>query len=1039
VSAGWRCLSCGADNPEGTRFCGQCGTRLGASAPAEATPDLNAALRNFVHRQVADRITEGGGQIAEERRLVTALFADISGFTPLADRLDPEQLLEVIDPIISRLSSVVGRYEGYVDKFAGDALLAFFGAPVSHEDDAVRAVLVALDMHREMQSLVDQLGPDAAGLTLHVGVNTGHVIARIIGSDVRLDYSVLGDAVILAQRLESAAPGGQTYVGEATHRLVSHHFDFESVGDLALKGKAQPVPAWRLIGERAQPRPLRGDGNTMVGRQDELSRISAALDQLRAGTGGVVSILGDPGVGKSRLLQAVQEMATRHGVRWLDARCLSYGSGLDYWPFADLVRRLYRIRREMPAAEARQRLRDAPVPGAGAGTQLFLERLLGIAADANETNQLEPEAFRRGLHDAITEFLQGVAAAGPVALVLEDVHWADMSTLDLTADLVRKTPTSPILFVLSGRPEAKDRVREVAELRPEATRGQVVLEALDPDGVQVLLTGLLGGSPEPGLVSLLSDRTGGNPFFIEETVRSLGEEGVLIQRGDRWGADPRWQPDSVPPTIEGVIAARLDRLPRPEVATLEMGSVIGRTVRRPLLEAVATEIPDLEGSIDHLVEGGFLDQRLSDPERSVTFHHALVQNVAYNRMLRKRRRELHLRVADAAEAIYGSADDFIDLLARHLFLGGAGVRAFDALLRAADRAKRLFANQEAIVHLRSALEVARALPELAARRPAVLLDLAKLEERVGSYDGALEFFKEVREETNEIDAWQGMAAVLRKQGRYDEALELIQAAFERLAGQAVDARGLWHERAWTMNVAGRFKEARAAADEGLRLGSREDPVAGYLLLQLTRADTVEERFDDAIQDGLDAQRIFEAHDHAHGLATCLRALGNAYSAAGQLEMAERVLRRGLQLAEQIGNAEDIGGALTNLGLVLLERGSLDEAIQCDRRAIEEFERSGHGSGRTTAYANLAEKLAAKGAYAEALSYCDRSLRLAEAIHNPYVAADARATRATILLRTGSYPEAASEFERAGTLFRELGATQRASTAFAHAAEAVALS
>src|SRR5437764_5681746 len=246
--ATWVCGACGGDNPEGMRFCGHCGAAR--TAPTRQTEqDVADALRSFVSEQVADHLIESGGRLPEERRLITALFADVSGFTSLADRLDAEDLLEVIDPVISGLSSIVGRYEGYVEKFAGDALLALFGAPVTHEDDAERALHVALEMHSELARLCADL-PHDAELTLHVGVNSGHGIARILGSEARMDYAVLGDSVILAQRLESAAPPGETYVSEMTVRLAESRFEFEPLGKLTLKGKSEPIPAWRLTRQR---------------------------------------------------------------------------------------------------------------------------------------------------------------------------------------------------------------------------------------------------------------------------------------------------------------------------------------------------------------------------------------------------------------------------------------------------------------------------------------------------------------------------------------------------------------------------------------------------------------------------------------------------------------------------------------------------------------------------------------------------------------------------------------------------------------------
>src|SRR5262245_64921044 len=285
----WACASCGGDNPEGMRFCGHCGApaESATATASQATEDVTEALRSFVAGPVADQLVESGGQLPEERRLITALFADVSGFTSLADRLDPEHLLEVIDPVIAALSSVVGRHEGYVEKFAGDALMALFGAPVAHEDDAARALRTALEMHAELARIVPTL-PHEPELTLHVGVNSGHGIARILGSEARMDYAVLGDSVILAQRLESAAPPGETFVSETTVRLTEDAFRFEPVGELRLKGKAEPVHAWRLVGERSRPRAR--SAASLLGREQELQTLARALDDA------VVTVTGEAGV-----------------------------------------------------------------------------------------------------------------------------------------------------------------------------------------------------------------------------------------------------------------------------------------------------------------------------------------------------------------------------------------------------------------------------------------------------------------------------------------------------------------------------------------------------------------------------------------------------------------------------------------------------------------------------------------------------------------------------------------------------------------------
>jgi class 3 adenylate cyclase/tetratricopeptide (TPR) repeat protein len=987
-----------------------------------------------VHRQVADRLTESGGRLVEERRLVTALFADISGFTSLADRLDPEQLVEVIDPIISRLSSVVGRYEGYVDKFAGDALLAFFGAPVSHEDDAVRAILVALDMHREMRAMLSHLRPDVRDLTLHVGINTGHVIARVLGSDVRLDYSVLGDAVILAQRLESVAPGGATYLGEATYRLARDRFVFEPVGELTLKGKAHPVPAWRLIGEASHPVDRAASSSRtlgFVGRSSELESLTQRLQSLHRGDGGAVVVTGEPGIGKSRLTEAMRQAALGRGVRWLDARCLSYGAALAYWPYADLMRRFFGIRREASPEDGREQL------AAGLGSRSLgpiaplIAQLMGLSSSGGEG--LEPEALQRRIHGAVVELLVALANDVPTVLCLEDAHWIDSASAALTAEIARtSTSRSRFLLMVNTRPQGYPAVEEMIRSIPDHARLRIDLTPMDQASIGALVEAMLDAPPDQQLVSVLADRAAGNPFFAEEVVRSLLQTGSLVKRAGRFGLEPTWSSDTVPETVEGVIAARIDSLPPTQSTVLQVAAIIGRRVRRGLLKAVALDVADVDLAVERLIDGGFLDR---EPEvDSVVFHHALTLEVAYGRPLRRRRRELHQRIGEAAEALYGAGDDVIDLLARHFYLGEGGAKALQYLGSAAQRAKRLFANPEAILHLRHAEEVVRDRPEFGDQLPAIMLDQAELLERVGNFAEAFRVYNEVRQQTGDVNGWGGMASTLRKQGKYAEALTLLELAAAAVKGS--DLRLVWLERSWCLNVAGRVAEAASAARTGLQSAPESrDKIAGYLLLQLVRANSIEGRLDEAIEQSSQARRLFEENADLVGLAMVMRAVGGAYNSAGRLDEAAEALRHGLGLAERIGNAEEIGGCLINLGFAELLRGNLDEAIAIDLRAIEEFERIGHGSGRATAYANLAEMLARKGEYREAERRCDQALGLAQAIGHEWTIADVASTRALIALGREDFREAASQAQLAAGLFRRMGAAPQAASAQEMAASA----
>jgi class 3 adenylate cyclase/tetratricopeptide (TPR) repeat protein len=1030
------------------RFCGLCGAAAAGAAQPAVEPAMTPAgvaqpetdtLRAFVTGQVADRLIESGGQLTEERRLVTALFADLSGFTPLSESLDPEELLEVIDPIIRALSDIVGRYEGFVEKFAGDALLALFGAPVTHEDDAIRAALVADEMHRELARLRSQLGPDAADLTLHIGVNTGHGVARLIGSAVRMDYAVLGDSVILAQRLESAAPPGETYIGEMTERLVRDRFELEPVGPLTLKGKAEPVPAWRLIGEKAvaEQRAV-GERHTapLVGRAQEVGAVNAVLEALAAGTGGVTTLVGEPGVGKSRLTDEARMAAGALGIRWLEARCLSYGAGLAYWPYLDLIRRVAGIRVEDRPERALQLLVESLAALDLADLLPFLARPLGLPIDGDDpTAALEPEALRRGLHDAIAAWLRRLATNQPIVMAIEDAHWADPSSIALTLELARTFGPDPIMLYLTSRPNEGGLVDQAIGTGARIALS-IRLEPLDEAGVAELAAHLLAGDPPLQLIPVLVERGAGNPFFVQETVRSLMERDALDRSGDRWKLRPGWDLSDVPPTIEGVLAARLDVLPGPASRLLGIASVIGRRVRLRHLVEVA-DAPDLEAPLAQLEAAGFLDRGADPNEEAVAFHHALMQEVAYSRLIRRRRRALHLRAAETAESLYGSGDDVIDLLARHLYLGGAGSRAIDYLVRAGDRSRSLFANEEAILDYTRALELARADPSQAERLPEMVLALADLHELRGDYDEARRLFEEVRDLDGDVRAWRGISSTLRRQGHYADALAALADAFRAFADSDADLRPLWLERGWTLSMTGSTTDASAALRRGLDAAERRDAWRARLLLELGRIVAVAGRAADALANVGEAIAIFEEVADVSGQATALRVLGGLHDDLERYDEAAAALRRALSLAERVGNAEELGGSLINLGVTQTHQGELDAAVASNLRALEEFERIGHVSGRAVAHVNLGDILARLGDLETALTHAEQALEITAAAGHQLLMADALKTKAIILIGQGRSTDALEVSERAAQIFEEMGAAPMAREARAIAAQAAA--
>ena len=1007
---GWSCGACGGSNPRGTRFCGHCGT------PSQKV------------------------EVRDERRLISALFADISGFTTLADRLEADQLHDVISPVISLLAGIAERYGGTLAKYAGDAVLVFFGAPVAQEDHAARALLCAAEMHRELAEALPRFAAEARGLELHIGVNSGTVIAGMFGGDIRTDYSILGDAVNVAQRLESVAPPGQTYVGKVTWELTAREFQLEPLGELALKGKTKPVAAWRLAGGKVAGAPRRSAGSVLVGRQREVEEIRRLFDEVnpRSTGGGAVCVTAEAGGGKTRLTEEVRRCAEEKGMLWLEARAISYGAGVAYYPYVDLLRRCLDIRVEQDPEQGSQRLAAGltavGVPQAAA----YFARLLGLPAPsfAPDISALTPEAFARELHGAFADWLVARTERHAVVLAVEDIHWADPSSLELTAHLARLAGERPMVLYLTGRPEAGSTIDLLVEPFRPASVVRVPLGPLDREATRSVIAGTLNGTPGPSLLETVVDRTSGNPFFVQELVRSLADSDALTNTDQGWELLPAWDATGLPPTIEAVLSARVDRLTRPTAQVLQIASVMGRRVVLPLLEAVIDNLGDLPGALDRLVEAGFLDRESASSPPQLVFHHALVVDVAYDRLIRRERRDLHRRVGEAAEVLYGTGDDVIDLLARHFYLAEAGVKAVDFLERAAERSACLYANDEAILHLTRASEITRRTERLTSRLPGLLLRTADLQDLIGRYDEALALFGEVRDLNGSVQAWRGIASVVRRRGEPARALTLIDEAFARRPISEEDLTPLWLERTTSLISESRFTEAIDAANEGLAASrAQESSPAGRLLINLTQAETLAGRFADARRHAARAKELFEDNGDVHGLATTLRILGDLEHRRGEHFAASQALRRGLELTERTGNIEETTACLINLALVELDRGELDAATTCLRRAISHAERLGLTVAQMICYGNLAEVLLDQGRPDQAAPLCERGIAMASASGDLWTLADAEKTMARIQLAQGAFSIAAERAEKAAALFTEIGDKNGSAEALSLAAEA----
>jgi class 3 adenylate cyclase/tetratricopeptide (TPR) repeat protein len=684
-------------------------------------------------RAQSERLQKESGEAAlsEERKLVTVLFSDVSGFTALSEKLDPEEVRRLINACFDRLVPIVQKYEGTVDKFIGDEVMALFGAPVAHEDDPERALRAALDM---MDAITEFNRVHNTMLGMHIGINTGRVVAGTVGAEGRRDYSVMGDAVNLAARLEAASDIGEIFVGPNTYRATSKLFNFERVPPLTLKGKQAPVEVHRLVSakpQRARIRGIEGLHAPLTGRDAELDQIRRRLSQLRQGSGCILSILGEAGLGKSRLISETRAIAQGEA-RWAEGRALSYTTGRSYWLARDLVLSLLQVSNDAaPAivAEALERELRHHFTDKAADFYPYLARMLGLPLEAaieERVKFLSGEALQARIFEAFGEYIRIQATQSPIILVWEDLHWSDPSSLELLEQIASLVRHLPLLLICAARVEESHPVKLLAQLTGQSPANSLRLELrpLNPEESGILMHALLKiDDLPPQMRELIVRRAEGNPFYIEELLRSLLDIGAVVIEPAGPKLVREVEAIDVPETLQEVVAARIDRLRPEQKALLQKASVVGRIFNRAVLLEIDSGNGEREQKLDRVLKELEQRQFIQSPranqsetsqleEDEFIFKHAITHDVAYQSLLVATRKELHAATGRALEAIFSHRlDELSPVLGHHFQRADINERAAAYLTRAAERAKDAFANEEAIAYYRSAIHAVGRLLE----------------------------------------------------------------------------------------------------------------------------------------------------------------------------------------------------------------------------------------------------------------------------------------------------------------------------------------
>jgi class 3 adenylate cyclase/tetratricopeptide (TPR) repeat protein len=723
------CPSCAAPNPSEHRFCHACGAALGApqaaalgASEAPAAPDPRARVRDpraYTPAHLAEKILTSKSAIEGERKRVTVVFMDVEGFTSLSEHADPEQMHALMDRCFRIILEQVHHFEGTVNQFTGDGVMALFGAPIALEDAPRRAVSAALRVQAALEPLRREVRAQLdADFRLRIGIHTGLVVVGRIGDDLRMDYTAVGDTTNLAARLQQLAHPGSVLLSEATAHLVSGFFELRELGELGVKGRSAPVRAYEALSERpvadrveAAAQPDRGSGLTpYVGRERELEALLAAFDSAREGHGQVVFLVGEAGMGKSRLLHEFRQRIGGASPRFFEGRCTSYGRATAFGPIIDGMRRGFGIqeRDDDETALARIERAEAELGGELGWTLPYVRALLSLPerdpTQAARLAAMDPGTRRSETLRALQARFLRAAERAPLVCVIEDVHWIDPASEEALTFFSDSVPTSRLLLVLTHRPGYRPQIGD------RSFHARIALQPLSAVEMAAMAESALEATELPEeLRRLIAEKAEGNPFFIEEVARSLCEQGALrVEEGRATLAA-----DGIiviPDRIQDVLMARLDRLSDAPKHAIQVASVIGREFALRLLERIHEASEALEPIVTELRALELIYEKASHPELAYMFKHALTHDVAYESVLVERRKALHRVVGAAIEELYRDRlAEHYDALAHHFSAGEDWLRAFHYHEAASQKAALAYANHSAAEHCRAALAIAERL------------------------------------------------------------------------------------------------------------------------------------------------------------------------------------------------------------------------------------------------------------------------------------------------------------------------------------------
>jgi class 3 adenylate cyclase/tetratricopeptide (TPR) repeat protein len=1034
------CPACGAQNPPENKFCGQCAVSL--VKPAAGRFD---SPETYTPKHLAEKILVSKTALEGERKQVTVLFADMKGSMELVAGRDPEEARKILDPVVERMMEAVHAYEGTVNQVMGDGIMALFGAPLAHEDHALRAGYAALKMMETIGAEQQRRGrPRDEDPQIRVGLNSGEVVFRSINNDLTMEYSAVGQTTHLAARMEQLAAPGSILATEAFARLTEGQLHFKPLGVMAIKGLAEPADVFQLIDAeptRSRFQAASGRGLTrFVGRSEEMNRLRQALERTRAGQGQVVAVIGEPGTGKSRLFYEFLDSELTRGCLKVETGAVSYSKLNAFSPIRDLLKDYCQIEERDEPARIEDKLshRVLALDESFRGVLPAFRSLLDIPVNDNDWSRLDPPQKRQQILEGVKRLLIRQSQAQPLIVAFENLQWIDAQTQAFLDSLIESLPTARILLVANYRPEYQH------GWSSKTYYTQLRLDPLSRDSAGELLRVLLGDDPalQP-LMRLLIDRTDGNPLFLEESVRHLIELNVLA---GQWGKRRLLKAPTtiqVPPTVGAILAARIDRLPPDEKRLLQSAAVIGENVPFALLKDL-TKLPEdqLRRSLAHLQASEFLYEANLFPDLEYTFKHALTHDVAYGSLLQETRRVLHGRIMAAIERLHPDRlAEQVESLASHAFRGAVWDKAVRYLRQASAKAVGRSAHSEAVRCLEQALAALKGLPESReALEEAIDIRLGLRTSLfvLGEIRRGLDYLHEAEELARRVDDPRRLGLVLAylavntwSTGLPMEAQTFAQNALAiatKLGDHPLMVMSNFYLGSGSL-VLGDYTNAAAFLKRTMALlEGRENErlvMAGYPAvmargwLAWVLADIGE--FEEGVRHGQDALKMAETFGQPFSLARTLNDLGYLYCVRGDVNRSVPVLERALALWSERNLRISSPVTMGFLGYAYALSGRVSEGLSL----LQEAEAAGESLSlhwfRALQDVHIGETHLVADRLDEARRYAERALAFARERHMRGCEAMALRLLAETALRSAPLQadRAADHYRQARALAEEL--------------------